>query len=76
MFQWKRVVKSEDERLSFDFETAEFVQILNLSGVHWITISTIGCSPGDINIFDSLPTIDLPKRAKEQIAAIVHLRGK
>ena len=50
----KRVVKSEDERLSFDFETAEFVQILNLSGVHWITISTIGCSPGDINIIDSL----------------------
>ena len=43
---------------------------MNISGVHWITISMIGCSPGDINIFDSLPFIDLPNRAKEQIAAI------
>ena len=59
--------------LSFhhDIETAEFVQILNISGVHWIIISMIRCSPGDINIFDSLPTIDQPKRAKELIAAIV-----
>ena len=64
-------ITTRGEVLSFDIETAEFVQILNISGVHWITISTIGCSPGDINIFDSLPTIDLPKRAKEQIAAIV-----
>ena len=64
-------ITTKGEVLSFDIETAEFVQILNISGVHWIIISTIGCSPGDINIFDSLPTIDLPKRAKEQIAAIV-----
>ena len=56
-------ITTRGEVLSFDIETAEFVQILNISGVHWITISTIGCSPGDINIFDSLPTIDLPKRA-------------
>ena len=30
------------------------------------------CLPGEVNVFDSMPSTDLPKRAKEQIASIIH----
>ena len=64
-------VTTRGEVLSFDVETGEFVQILNFSGVHWIMISESGCLPGEVNVFDSMPSADLPKRAKEQIASII-----
>ena len=32
----------------------EFVQCLNLANNHWIMVSTIGCVPGVINVYDSL----------------------
>ena len=61
---------TKGEVLSFDVvHTDEFVQILN--GTPWITVSTIGCTPGVVNVFDSLPNIDVPKRIKEQIASIL-----
>ena len=67
-------VTTKGEVLSFDVETGEFVQILNISGVHWIMILTTGCLPGEVNVFDSMPFTDLPKRAKKQIALFyVHL---
>lgn len=31
-----------------------FVQILNVSANHWVTISNIGCKVGNANVFDSL----------------------
>ena len=31
-----------------------YIQILFCRGCHWITVSTVGCKEGDINIFDSL----------------------
>ena len=31
-----------------------FVQILNVSANHWVTVSDIGCRGGSVNIFDSL----------------------
>ena len=45
---------TKGEVLSFDIESGEFVQILNIARSHWITVSTIGCSPGVVNVFDSL----------------------
>ena len=39
--------------LSMDVEPDEFIQILNKSDSHWFTISTIGCQPGVVNVFDS-----------------------
>ena len=59
------------ETLSFSVQSGEFVQILNISRCHWVTISNIGCKPGHINIYDSLPNCSVPTRTKEQIAAIV-----
>ena len=34
--------------------TDDYVQILNCCGCHWITVSTIGCANGVINVYDSL----------------------
>ena len=56
--------------LGYIGQTEEFVQILHTGRGHWVTVSTIGCKDGDINIFDSFPpapTIHL----LNQIAAIL-----
>ncbi|KAG5847202.1 hypothetical protein ANANG_G00123520 [Anguilla anguilla] len=31
-----------------------FVQILNVSANHWVTVSNVGCKVGTVNVFDSL----------------------
>ena len=64
------------ETLSFDVQRREFVQVLNVSGCHWVTVSTIGCQPGVVKIYDSIPSFSLPARTKEQIAAIVFSQDK
>ena len=58
------------QTLSFEIEFTEFVQVLHTGSGHWVTVSTIGCAPGEVDIFDSLPpapTCDL----KWQIAALL-----
>ena len=32
----------------------EFLQVLNVNKNHWILISTIGCPPSTVNVYDSL----------------------
>ena len=36
-----------------------------------MTVSNIGCPPATVQVFDSMPNIDLPPRAKAQITAIM-----
>ena len=48
----------------------QFVQILNKSNSHWLTISNIGCGPGEVNIFDS-GVKSSSYRLKKQIASIL-----
>ena len=31
-----------------------FVQCLNLGGYHWKTVSTAGCVPGSVKVYDSM----------------------
>ena len=38
---------------------------------HWLTVSSIGYADGHIQVFDSLPSGDVPTRTKEQIAAML-----
>ena len=42
------------QTLAFTIQKEEFVQVLNVSGNHWITTSSIGCKPGNVNVFDSI----------------------
>jgi len=39
---------------NFDVVSGEFVQILHTGNNHWVCISSIGCVPGYVNLFDSL----------------------
>ena len=64
------------ETLSFDIQRGEFVQVLNVSGSHLITVSTIGCQPGVVSIYDSIPSCGVPTHTKEQIAAIIFNQDK
>ena len=40
--------------LSFQILRGEFVQIINVGGCHWCTISNVGCSDGVVNVYDSM----------------------
>ena len=46
-----------------------YVQILHCRGCHWITISTIGCQEGMVNIYDSLLT-DVDDETQEAIRKV------
>jgi hypothetical protein len=52
----------------------EFVQIVNIGHNHWITLSTIGCQPGHINVYDSLH-MTLSSDVKELIADLLQWKG-
>lgn len=38
---------------NFDIASGEFIQILHTGTDHWLCISSIGCSPGVVHLFDS-----------------------
>ena len=58
------------QTLSFAIQTEEFIQILHTGYCHWVTVSTIGCKDGEINIFDSFPAA-LTSDLMNQIAALL-----
>lgn len=39
---------------NFDVVSGEFVQILHTGSNHWVCVSSIGCLPGHVNLYDSL----------------------
>ena len=52
----------------------EIVQIVNMGHNHWITLSTVGCQPGNINVYDSLH-MGLSSGVKELIADLQYFNG-
>ena len=62
--------------LTYDIVRQEFIQILNVRGSHWVTISNIGCLQDNINVYDSLPYGDLSTRSKKEIAAMLFTTSK
>lgn len=40
--------------MQFEIQEREFVQILHCNSAHWLTISTIGCKPLEVFMYDSL----------------------
>ena len=61
-------------QLAMEPQGGEFIQIVNIKN-HWITLSTVGCQPGHINIYDSLH-MSIPKAVKELIADLMQWKGK
>ena len=60
---------------SFEVESGEFVQILNVNENHWLTISTIQCSPGHVKLYNSIPSC-IPSSTKQTIAELLHTTCK
>ena len=56
--------------LSFDVKKDEFVQVLHNGSDHWVTVSTIGCGPAEVDIFDSLSPA-LTGSLERQLAALL-----
>ena len=64
------------DTLTYRIETGEFVQIMNDSGTHWITVSNLGCLPNHFNVYDSIQRGDTSSRVKQQICALVYSDAK
>ena len=45
---------SQGMTMSYDIQRGEFVQVINTSHGHWLTISTIGLKHPQVQVFDSL----------------------
>ena len=63
------------QRLAFEVQMEEFVQILHSGGNHWITISTIGMEHAHVRVYDSLLGT-LPGDAKKQITSLLMTEEK
>ena len=60
---------------TFEPQTGEFVQCLNVRNNHWITVSTVGCTPGVVRVYDSL-RMGLTSSLKKAIADMLHTSEK
>ncbi len=61
--------------LSYDVESAEFVQILHNHHGHWLTVSTIGTVHPVVNVYDSMYR-SVSTGVKAQIATLLHTKAK
>ncbi len=59
------------ETLTFEVQRGKFVQVLNVYGSYWITISNLLCSSGVVAVYDSKPDCMLSNQTKRQIASIL-----
>ena len=53
----------------------EFVQVIIVNSNHWVALSTVGCQPSTIKVFDSLGG-RLPKRCLKLVADLMQSREK
>ena len=61
--------------MAYTIQTGEFVQILNTSHSHWLTITTIGVEQqATIKVYDSMYDC-LPRMAQAQVASILCTRN-
>ncbi|EDO31540.1 predicted protein [Nematostella vectensis] len=58
--------------LQFSVCREEFAQILHTGQCHWVAVSNIGCTEGEINVYDSLNSGTVTSFTLKQIFAIVH----
>ena len=58
------------EKFAMSPPDCKFIQILNVGDNHWLTISTIGCEEGSVNVFDSM-NLQLSSTTKRLIADLL-----
>ena len=61
----------------FDAQRGDFVQILNISRSHWVTITNIGCKQeGHVLLYNSLKSYSLCSKSKKYISMILNTPTK
>ena len=58
--------------------SGEFIQILHTGNSHWVCVSSIGCLPGIVNLYDSLYHNIIEEEVEAQVVDLVgeeHLKG-
>lgn len=61
----------------YDSQASKFVQVVNISNQHWIAASNLFCSPGVVEIYDSLPNYSFNSSTlKEQVATVLKTEEK
>ncbi|XP_058871586.1 uncharacterized protein LOC131722031 [Acipenser ruthenus] len=68
-------VTSLTQLTSFSSPAQGFVQILNVFGNHWVTVSNIGCEEGTLNVYDSLG-INNKHDFCSQVVSLLQYSGK
>ena len=63
------------ETHSFSVPAAEFIQIINSTGQHWVTLTSIGCEMGKVKIYDS-SSRGLSRRMKTIIQKLLNIPSK
>ena len=57
---------------NFNVMSGEFIQILHTGAQHWVCISTIGCSTGYVNLYDSMFHEVIGVEVEEQVTSLLH----
>ena len=58
--------------------SGEFIQILHTGNSHWVCVSSSGCLPGIVNLYDSLYHNIIEEEVEAQVVDLVgeeHLKG-
>ena len=53
-----------------------FIQILNTNDSHWICVTSIGCKPNVVKVYDSMRTGNVCTSTKECIATLLNCQSK
>ena len=71
----KTMTPSLAQKFAMEPQAGEFVQVLNVNGNHWMTISTVGCTTGSVKVYDSMH-LKLSPRTKKLVADLMMTRDK
>jgi len=62
-------------KLKWDSKPDDFIQIINISGQHWVCASNINCPPGIVDVYDSIPSYSIGSQSlRLQLAAILRTK--
>ena len=64
-------------KLQWSSTPDDFIQIINVNGQHWVCASNVLCSPGVVEVYDSIPSYSIGSQSlHRQLAAIIRTRER
>lgn len=70
------VARTSAMHVHHSYFSGEFVQILHVSGNHWIVISNIKSKPGSVSVYDSLNSKTLSPTIKGTVTTFLGRQGE